>query len=448
MWVRSLGKSVNPFSGQRLRSFLRNEEGASIIFIALTMPAFLGAMGLAAEVAYWQLHHRAMQNAADAAAIAAATNNGSSYAIEAQAVTGQYGFTGGTGNLTVSVTNPKTAAGCTTNCYVVTISDQVPLLLSQVVGYQGSGSVGGQRAATITASSVATTSTAYAYCVLALAQTGAQGITSNGAPKANLAGCNVMSNSSATCNGHNLNANEGDAAGTNNGCGIQQHSNVNKATDTFSGIFSSSGISNTCGGTYPQEPAKKKDPPLPNSNLWFGNYSSSGVKVVCGDQQLTGNTTLNNTTLVIENGVLDVNGHTFSGQNTTIVFSGTNSGSYQHIPTDSGTGGSGTLDITAPTSGTWSGVAIYQDPAITNNVDITYKGNSPTWNVTGLVYLPNSNVTISGAVNKSSAGLLCMELVVNTILINGTGSIFANDSQCAAAGLNQTRGGSRGTLVN
>ena len=172
-------------------------------------------------------------------------------------------------------------------------------------------------------------------------------------------------------------------------------------------------------------------------------YSFGSSEVMCGDQQLTGNTTINNTVLVIENGQLDTNGYTLQGSGLTIVFAGSNAGNYQHVPT-----GGGTLDITAPTSGNWSGVAIYQDPALTNNVNISAAGNSPTWNISGLVYLPNSSVTLSGAVNKSSQGARCFELVVDNITINGTGDIFANDDQCSQAGLNQTRGGNRGLLVN
>src|SRR6185437_10388224 len=131
----------------------------------------------------------------------------------------------------------------------------------------------------------------------------------------------------------------------------------------------------------------------------------SGVQVVCGDQQLTADTTMNNTTLVIENGRLDTNGHTLQGSGLTIVFTGTNSSTYHHIPS-----GSGTLDITPPTSGTWSGIAIYQDPNLTTNVNVSYSGNSPTWNISGLVYLPQASVTISGAVNKSSSGATCFAL--------------------------------------
>jgi hypothetical protein len=147
--------------------------------------------------------------------------------------------------------------------------------------------------------------------------------------------------------------------------------------------------------------------------------------------------------LVIENGQLDTNGYTLSGSNLTIVFTGTNGASYQHFPS-----GGGTLDIQAPSSGDWSGVAIYQDPNLTKNVDISAAGNSPAWNISGLVYLPHSSVTLSGVVNKSANGALCFAMVVDNITINGTGSIFKNDTECGSAGLTPPEGGHRGSLVN
>ena len=56
--------------------------------------------------------------------------------------------------------------------------------------------------------------------------------------------------------------------------------------------------------------------------------------------------------------------------------------------------GDGTLDFNAPTTGPWKGIAIYQDPNLTTGVDISEAGNSPTWKITGMVYLPQSSVTI------------------------------------------------------
>jgi Flp pilus assembly protein TadG len=431
-----------------LQGFAADQSGAAMIIVALCLPALVGAMGLSAEVSYWYLRQRAMQNAADAAAIAAAINGSSNYAAEAKAVAAQYGFKDGSGNIVVTVSNPASAAGCTSNCYSVTISDKVPLFLSEVVGYLGTATANKKGVTGLSAAAVATSANANSYCILALAGSGAEGITSNGAPKADMQGCDVMSNTSATCNGHNLNANVGSAHLTNNGCGIVQKSSVPVVTDPYSGLASQI-PADTCGGSYPQKPAKKKDPSLPSSNQWSGTYSLSGYKVVCGDQQLIGDTMINapsGAVLVIENGQLDTNGYTLqtaSGSGLTVVFTGANNASYQHVP-----GGGGTLDIAAPTSGTWSGIAIYQDPNLTTNVDVSFAGNSPTWEITGMIYLPHASVTFSGAVNKSSHGSYCFGMVVDNITINGTAYIFAGDNQCSSAGLVLPSGGARGTLTN
>src|SRR4051812_24629834 len=108
--------------------------------------------------------------------------------------------------------------------------------------------------------------------------------------------------------------------------------------------------------------------------------------------QLNADVTITNssgpTVLVIYNGDLDTNGHTLQtapGSNLTVIFTGSNA--FTHVPT-----GGGGFDFAAPTSGVWSGIAFYQDPALTSGVDISAAGNSPTWNITGMVYLPHSSV--------------------------------------------------------
>jgi Flp pilus assembly protein TadG len=424
--------------------FLHDARGSVSVALAFLAPVVIGSVGLAVEASYWQMHQREMQNAADSAAIAAAMEGNTHYQSVGKGVAAQYGFVDGTGNIAVAVSKSSSATGCTSNCYAVAISDQVRLFLSPVVGYHGDSTVNDTPATSVDSGAVATQVGGESFCILALATSGAQGITTNGAPKSDLQHCNVMSDTTATCNGHNLDADFGVAHGTNNGCGNTQVSGAPVVTDPYSGLASNI-PSDPCGGSYPQEPAKKKDPALPAANQWSGAYSSLGaVKVVCGDQQLTGNTTISsNTVLVVENGQLDTNGYTLTGSSLTIVFSGTNSSSYQHVPT-----GGGTLNIAAPTSGAWSGVAIYQNPSLTTNVNISAAGNSPTWNLSGLVYLPHSSVTFSGAVNKSSTGQTCFAMVVDNITINGTASIFANDSQCPAAGLTMPQGAGRGKLVN
>ena len=416
--------------------FRGDRRGNIAIMFGLLAPILIGGMGLAMESAYWYVDQRGMQNAADAAALAAATDASSNYQTTAAAVAAQYGYTNGANGATVASTNTAACPGTGTNsCYKVSITYKQALYLLPVVGFRGNTTVdGGGRAQTLQASATAIQATTPRnYCILALNTIGTS-ILANGAPKADLSGRNTMSNASANCNGHDLGADYGDAHITDTGCGVVQTSNVPVVPDPYVGLAANI-PANTCGGSYPQEPGHHGTP-LPGSNLWTGSKSLSGNVQICGDLQLTGDVTINapsGAVLVIENGQLDTNGYTIrtaSGSAMTVVFSGDNSGSYTHAPT-----GGGTLDIQAPKTGPWSGVALYQDPSLTSGVDISAAGNSPTWDITGLVYLPHANVTFSGAVNKSSNGDSCFALVVADITINGTGSILAHGG-CAAAGLN------------
>jgi Flp pilus assembly protein TadG len=431
------------------RRFYGDRSGVVVVLVALAMPVMAGAMGLAAETSYWYKHKRDMQNAADAAAIAAATgaNASTTYAAQAQAVASQLGFTNGSGNVTVTTLaypptlNPPASCPANKNCYAVTVSDKVPLFLSRVIGYAGNATVNNKGMTAISASSVAASFAAYPYCILALGNV-TNDIDSNGAPDADLGGCNVMSDTGATCSGHNLNATIGDAYGTNNGCGITQRSNVPKVDDPYKGLAKNI-PANTCG-SYP-------------GTKWTGSKSLSGNTIVCGDLQLKGNVQIDspsNAVLVIENGQLDTNSFTLQttpGSGLTVVFTGTNDSKVNYIPSDNSKKNTGTLDIAAPTSGPWSGVALYQDPKLTDspkNLDIDYKGNNPTWMISGLIYLPNAEVHMSGAVNKASNGYRCFTMVIGSLLINGTANIFKDNNQCSQAGLTQPSGGNRGTLVN
>ena len=130
----------HPTGARSTHGFFGDRRGVVAVLVALAMPVLVGSMGLAAEASYWYVHQRGMQNAADAAAIAAATNATASYAAEAQAVVAGF-YPNGLGTITVTAANPNTASGCTTaagsanRCYTVIVSDKVALFLSQLAGY-------------------------------------------------------------------------------------------------------------------------------------------------------------------------------------------------------------------------------------------------------------------------------------------------------------------------
>jgi Flp pilus assembly protein TadG len=412
-----------------LLALWQDEGGVIAVLTAIGLTVFIGIIGLGIDVGMWYRTNRALQNAADAAVIAAALNKTASYQSEAKAVAANYGFVDGTNGITVTALNNQTCPGGAPDCYQVTIAQATaPVFFSPVIG-NFSPSLAG--------AAMAGGSQTHSYCLLALGSSGTDpAILGNGVPAANLDNCSIMSNTGMTCHGHNTGATNGDAHGTNSGCGITENSNVPAVADPYAGLATNI-PANTCGTTassFPQESGGLQ-------TKWPASLTSPlpATQTICGDLQLTADTTLTTASpgsvLVIYNGQLDTNAHTLktaTGSALTIIFTGpTVSGhSYTHAPT-----GGGTLNFNAPTSGTWSGVAIYQDPALTAGVDISAAGSSPNWDISGLVYLPHSSVLFSGAVNNSSYGASCFALVVDNITINGTGEILKTGG-CVAAGLN------------
>ena len=438
---------------RELMGLRADQRGNIAVMMAFLLPVLVGFLGLGFEASEWYLQTRYMQNAADAAAIAAATNGSSSYVAEARAVTKKYGFTNGTNNVTVlaTVVAPNTGLCPSSlngdNCYQVQITSMVPLWLSQVVGYAGDTTVNGVKEKILTSTALAQENiNKQVICLLALSQTGTA-LRTNGAPNSNFAGCTVMSDSASTCNGSNLNANYGLAHTNNSGCGNKQKSNIRIVPDPYA--YMAPNIPQDTCASYTATNQWNGSVNITASNTLTG--AGSGISYpglrFCGDVQLTSNVVINtpdDTTgavIVIENGQLDLNSYdlrTANGSAVTIVFSG-NPPSGNHIPTDSSSHNS-TLNIQAPSSSStapFPGMAIYQDPNLPagHGVDLQYNGNRPTWDISGGVYLPNSNVQISGDVAQSSNGADCFVMVASTILINGTSNIYSQSP--AGAGCKQ-----------
>jgi Flp pilus assembly protein TadG len=130
-------------------------NGNVMLLSAIAMPVLVGMAGLAIEAGNWYQTKRSMQNAADSAAVAAATNFGARYFHEAKAVTGQYGFTDGVDNTTVTASDTATCPTGQTTCYSVTITKNVPLIFSRLVGFAGSTTAGNRRAVALTSVAVA-----------------------------------------------------------------------------------------------------------------------------------------------------------------------------------------------------------------------------------------------------------------------------------------------------
>lgn len=440
------GNSVLRF----LFRLLRSENAAIGPMFALLLIPIAGSIAYAVELGGMYYVQRSIQNAADAAAIAAASNNnqteiGTLPQMEARAAAQPFGYVHGDGDQTVTaaLTTCPTGVDAGGICYEAVVTDTFPLSFSRLVGFFGTDGTGSQL---ISARAVAIANGTIGggdqtLCAWTLSSE-TNSFTSNGGPRPDLDGCSLLSNGGMTCNGHDLGADYGIAAGTSSGCGSEQVSDAEPKEDPYAARKTNI-PANPCGGTYHQLTGNGQTKTVNAANrIAAGTPAWSGTeRVFCGDVQLQGNVTLTGTTtLVIENGRLDLRGwelKTASGAKATIVYTGNNGASYHHYPMSSGgpsAGPSPIIDIVAPSSGPWKDIAMYGDPDVTTNTDFTYAGNSPAWEITGIVYFPNSDVTFSGVVNKASDGTDCFVLVTYTLLVNGTAQIFENTG-CGAAGI-------------
>jgi hypothetical protein len=477
---------------EKLFGYLPNKRGNVAAIIALSLVPLAGVMGLAMEGSNWLLQYRAQQNAADAAVVAAANQGlndyyaacastcswGSNYKVEGKSVANRYGYLDGSENVTVSVTGPDTPTACPANasikianaasCFRVTVSKPWPLFFTQLVGFLGNTTIAGINMQTINASAIAAPVSEPAdICLLTLgwganASNGQHyALQWHGSSSINLEGCPVGTNGGMDCTGHTtLNAPYGvdgnDASGNNDksSCGDFAYSQSPKIADPYVGLDTSVPAS-TCGsyGTVSSSTVSTSS----------GSATSPATIQICGNLQLSGDMAITgNEVLVIQNGVLDLNGHNFTTSGAggvTVIFTSPNAagipsavstGSVGYIA-DSAGGGGINISSNPLGSGTWAGVTVYQNPIPWNSCNCsalsgtdntytsTWDGNSSKtgWALSGAYYLPNANLILNGATDKASNGYNCFDMVLNSIDSNGGNnfSMFAHPlSQCGQQG--------------
>ena len=135
--------------------------------------------------------------------------------------------------------------------------------------------------------------------------------------------------------------------------------------------------------------------------------------------------------IYINGGSVDLKG-AFSCSACTIVLTNKDTSPTATIGTFS-SNAQATNNITAPTTGVYRGIAIYQDRRATGNVDKVNGGSSNVIN--GVVYFPSDTLWLNGT---GSAVSLCSMFVAKNLVFNGNGNIAissASDAQCTGVNL-------------
>ncbi|HEV2616975.1 MAG TPA: pilus assembly protein TadG-related protein [Candidatus Acidoferrales bacterium] len=397
----------------------KREAGQALVFTAVGLVVLMGFAGLAIDMGVMRYEKRLQQTAADAAAIAGANNlpyGGVTVGAQDAAATDGFADTGAScstgcpnpgsvGYVTVTVNNPPLSGPHATKAgYVeVLVTDIHPTYFMRVLGVNTQA---------ITARAVATdisggTGSGCLY-TLGPPNSSIEGVSINGSAILNATTCGIVDNGDFNTKGNKLIVNAdtfGIAGGPNQSgpggtvtCtapGPCPALNMPAATDPLAGTPSPCTQGYSCtGGTALSVPSS-------GGTIDPGTYSSITI---------TGGTVTFNPGVYVITGspggggcpsdCLVIPGNsTISGSG--VMFYFTNDATIDMT-------GTPTINLSPPTSGTYAGMLMYQDPADTSNTapNGPRLGGDTGSSFTGALYFPSDNLTFFGNNTSFSVGMV------------------------------------------
>jgi hypothetical protein len=256
----------------------------------------------------------------------------------------------------------------------------------------------------------------------------------NGAPNITFSQCTIRSNTSVGCDGHDSGAIASIAAGSVIGCSNPQP-DASVVPDIYASLAEN--IVASCSGVGAGVTWTPGSVPSGVSSVNHGTYIEyhvCGDLTLSGSGYLTGSAPTIDSVIVVENGDLTLaNNANINTKRVGIILTGSNEYS-SSIKFPNGAGKTAALSLSPPTSGDnpWRGISLYQDPILTNQVDHDW-GPGATLIVDGVVYLPNSDMTMSG--NGASNVTGCTKFVSNSFRTNGSVDISFRQSEAACMSL-------------
>jgi len=382
--------------------FLKSRRGNIAIITGLAAPVLVGFCGLGAETGYDYFRQRDLQGAADIAAYDGAMTLESGSSATLQVVTSA-STTAASGNGwhsaqgTITVNNPP-ESGPNQNS-----SGSVEVLLTEnetrfFTALFNSGTV------PISVRAVAKYTPSDSACMLALDRTAQNAMQFWGNSDAVFQACQTVSDSSAS-----------------NALSVGGSAIVSvPCAQTVGGDVVSSGFTLTTCSSVRNNAPYVADPFVNVPEPAVGSCgTSSGPGTYCGGLTLQGTESLSPGVYVINGGTLKVNaGANISGSGVTFYL--TNGATLDMA-------GSATVDLSAPTSGTYKGLVFFGDRSQPDAVN-TINGDSSSL-ITGTIYFPSQEVRFLG--NFSGAGG-CTQVVADTILYTGNAHFTTN---CTGSGV-------------
>lgn len=409
---------------ERLR---KHPRGAIALMSALMLPMVIGFVGMAVDVGVWYREKARLQIAADTAALAAVRayfagdttlSELKPVALaEAQGVSASYLMGTLNGLSSVAIATYPSGAAQPTGLTVTLTSTASQFFTGQF----GIGPVTVRAAATAGLDTVSS-------CVLALTTANTTGINVSGSANVNSPNCGFFS----------------DAAGTSSASLCGSSSVTAPSFGTVGGISIGCRASFTGAQETDQSPISDPlpllQPPTPGTcnsqNMFGGGFVSLSPGTYCGGLTINANSQVSFQpgTYIITNGNFTINGNTTieSADGVTFYLGGTTPGGINW----SGNTASNVM-ISAPTSGPYAGILVYQDRSATAANQIT--GNT-NLELNGTLYFPSSSFQIIGnattgetvAATEPGDGI---DIVAKTVSVTGNATLdTGNPSAIGATG--------------
>lgn len=420
-----------------LKKLWRDRRGNALVIAGAALPMIVGCAGLATDTIQWTLWKRQLQRAADSAAIAGVYErehaSGGTSTVDSTVTHDLslnlhtfYGLMTGNPNCSGKCTIAFPAdSGVETNQVQVTIAIQQRLAFSSLFL-----STPPTITATATAASLPAGGDA---CIEALDTSSATGVTFSGNAAVEMPDCDIFSNTAGT----NSAIGRGSASVTANSVGgvggIQQSNNftVNAyrpyspaLADPFANVTPDPSDMHCTSGTLSNSTNWNS---LPAGTNCFAALSVGSNKSVTIPNTFSG-------PIYINGGGADVKG-TFTCSSCAIVLTNTSTSQTATIGQLT-VNASANMNITAPTTGAYKGIAIMQDrraTTCTGNCD-TINGNSGSI-ITGAIYFPSQEIWYNGTGTTTATCTMFVAKRVTFSGNSGTSNKFKSLQQCASAGL-------------
>jgi hypothetical protein len=176
------------------------------------------------------------------------------------------------------------------------------------------------------------------------------------------------------------------------------------------------------------------------SGCLYNNYSTNksatlNPGVYCGGMDLkssNANVTLNPGIYILDQGSLSMVGNsTLTGAGVTIIFTSSTGSNYA----TASIGGGAIINLSAPTTGSTAGIALYGDRNMPVGTSYSFGGGS-SQTIQGIAYFPKGAVSWAG--NPTTTSSTCMELIADTITLVGDSGFATNCSAFGAKVLGPT----------